>query len=85
MAVDSDWISKYRHQVTAWLTALNALMALGEQYVALDYGNTLTAEDFIGANSDITQAELIAAVGSVQMLNTTFESGHNTNLYKMVV
>jgi hypothetical protein len=83
MAVDADWISRYRAATTAWLTALEDLNALREQYDALDYGSTLPPEAFEGANSDITPADLVAAVGSVESLNTTFESGHNTNLYKL--
>lgn len=85
MAVDSDWISKYRGQVTAWLTALNALNALGEQYIALDYGNALTDDDFLGANADITKADLVAAVASVQAIGDFTRSGHATNLYRLVI
>jgi hypothetical protein len=85
MAVESDWITRWRQATTAWLQALNTLQALGEQYQALDYGNALSEEDFVGANADIVQADLVAAVGSVQTLTTTFEQGHNTNLYKMIV
>lgn len=85
MAVDADWISKYRSQVTAWLTALNALNALGQQYVSLDYGNTLTDEDFVGANADIVKADLVAAVASVQAIGEVTSQGHSTNLYKLIV
>lgn len=83
MAVSADWISRYRQSTTAWLTALNELLALREQYDALDYGSTLTDEDFAGANVDITKADLVAAVGSVEALNTVFQQGHDTNLYRL--
>lgn len=85
MANDSDWISKYRVQVTSWLTALNALLALREQWDALDYSNSLTAEDFAGGNSDIDLAKLTAAVSSIEALNATFAQGHNTNLYALIL
>lgn len=84
MAQDSDWISRYRQQITAWLNALNALGALGEQYVALDYGNSLTDEDFGGDNSDIGKADLVAAVASVQAIDAFTAQGHATNLYRLV-
>lgn len=81
--VGSDYITQYRQQATAWLQAMEELMALKGEYVALDLGNTLTEGDFAGANSDIALADLVAAVGSMDALYSTFQSGHNTNLYKL--
>lgn len=84
MANPQDFISRYRLSVTSWLTALNELLALREQYDALGYSDTLTEEDFAGANTDITKADLVAAVGSIEAMNGFFESGfHNTTLYKL--
>lgn len=85
MAVDSDWISRYRQQVTTWLNALEDLLALKNQYTALDYGNTLTEEDLAGANSDLVLADLPAAVSSIDTIATLVGQGHNTNLYKLKV
>ena len=56
MANDSDYITRYRQTVTNFLAVLNTLVALREQWDALDYSNSLTPEDFTG-NEDITQAE----------------------------
>lgn len=83
MAVDSDWISRYRGQVTAFLNALEDLLALKQQYTALDYGNTLTDEDLAGANSDLTLPDIPAAVSSVDAIATLVGQGHNTNLYTL--
>ena len=81
--VGSDFISQYRQQVSSWLDALENLLALKGQYVALDLGNTLTEEDFSGSNSDIDLPALVAAVGSIDAINATFLQGHNSNLYKL--
>lgn len=85
MANNADFISRYRSSTTAWLTALNELLALREQYDALDYGTTLTEDDFAGANSDIGKADLVAAVGSVEAINLVFGQGHDTNLYTLKI
>ena len=85
MASGSDFVSRYRASVTAWLTALEDLLALKSQYDALDLGNTLTEEDFIGANADIDLAQLVAAVGSVEAIDAVFQQGHDTNLYALKV
>jgi hypothetical protein len=85
MANNQDFISKYRQATTAWLTALNTLLAYRAQWDALDYSNTLTEEDFAGANSDIDLAAMQAAVASVEAIETFVASGHATNLYRLVV
>lgn len=85
MANQQDFISRHRQSTTLWLNALNDLLALREQYDALDYGTTLTDEDFQGANGDITKTDFVAAVGSIETLNAAFETGHNSNLYKIKV
>lgn len=83
MANPSDFVTRYRQVTTNWLTALEDLNALREQYDALDYGNTLPPEAFEGANADLTKEQLVAAVGSVEAINAVFETGHNSNLYRL--
>jgi hypothetical protein len=83
MASGSDFISTYRSAVNRWLTALEDLLALKSQYVALDLGNTLTEEDFSGTNSDIDAADLAAGVASIDAMNELFVTGHNTVLYTL--
>jgi hypothetical protein len=85
MASGSDFITRYRQTTTSWLTALEDLLALKSQYDALDLGNSLTEEDFAGANSDISKDDLVAAVGSVDAMNALFQQGHDTNLYRLKV
>lgn len=85
MANDADWVSRYRQANTAWISAMNALLALKAQYVSLDYGNTLPPEAFEGANADISLPDIVAAVGSVDSINTFFLTGHNSNMYRIIL
>jgi hypothetical protein len=85
VASNPDFISRYRQDTTAFLRALDALMAARRQWDALDLGNTLTEEDFAGANADLTVAELTAAVSSVDAINAFVAAGHATNLYELLI
>lgn len=85
MALDSQWITKYRETITSYLNVFNALTSLREQYDALAYGTTLTEEDFAGPNSDIDLAALTSAVASVEAIDGFMASGHATNLYKLIL
>ena len=84
MAIGSDWITQYRQATTRWLTSLEDLLALKSQYTALDLGNTLQPSDFEG-NSDIDVGDISAGVSSVDAINATFSTGHNTVLYTLKV
>lgn len=85
MANNSDFISRYRVETTTFLHALDALMAARRQWDALDLGNSLTGDDFAGANADLTVGELTAAVSSVEAINGFIASGHATNLYEVIL
>jgi hypothetical protein len=82
---ESDWVSLYRMNSTKLLDLLAAFAAQDEEYVALDYGNTLDQEDdFIGENAEIQKADLVAAVTSVNAIRAFVTSNfHHTNLYKV--
>lgn len=83
MASGSDFVTTYRQATTRWLTALEDLLALKSQYVALDLGTTLTDDDFAGANQDIDKADMAAGVSSIDAINAVFVTGHNTVLYTL--
>lgn len=83
MANPSDFVSRYRLAVTSWLTAMEDLEALRQQYDSLDYGNALPPEAFEGSNSDITKEQLVAAVGSIEAIDGFTQAGHYTNLYHL--
>jgi hypothetical protein len=80
-ARQSDWISLVRQQSTTLIETVDALNALRSEYDALDYGNTMTDDDFAGANEDVTIAEIQAVIGTtLDALNALLQAGHGTNL-----
>ncbi len=76
MAVAIDSANKYRQRIGALLGAYEKLIAINEEYVALDIGNNVSDSDF----SDITQAQFVAGVGTAQTIITAI-SANNTSLY----
>lgn len=82
MAHDNLWIQRYREMVTGYIQALDGLNALRAQWDSLDYGNTLTEEDF-AAQPDINLPQVTAAVASIEALYGVFLQGHSTNLYAL--
>ena len=85
MANPSDFVSRYRTDVSTFLHALDALMAARRQWDALDYGSTLPPDAFEGANSDIDLTEMTAAVSSIEAINGFMAAGHFTTLYELVL
>ena len=84
MSQGTVWIGYYRQAVTTWLQGLNNLNALRQQWDALDYGSSLTPEDFVG-HEDITLEQLTAAVASVEAITGFVDQGHDTSLYNIVL
>jgi hypothetical protein len=83
-ARQSDWISLTRQQATALIETVDQLNALRAEWTGLDYGNTLTEEDFAGANSDVTQEEIAAVIGvTLDAINALWAQGHLTNLLQV--
>lgn len=66
------------YQIESVYAALNA------QYVAGDLGNVLVDGDFVGDNAGISQADLVAAISSLDAIKTLLGQGHATNLYKVL-
>jgi hypothetical protein len=81
----SDFISLYRMNISKFLDAWAELETLKKEYDALDYGTALDQEDdFVGANADITKADLVDAVGSMTTVGAAITGGfHHTNFYKV--
>jgi len=77
------FITRERDAITALMHAFETLASLAAPYTALDLGNTLTPEDFAAGNTDVTLAQLVAAVGSVAALQAVLAAGHATNLYRL--
>jgi len=85
VANDAFWISRYRETVTNYLRVFETLEGLRAQYDALAYGTTLTEEDFAGPNADIDLVMLTSAVASVEALGGFMETGHASNLYRLIL
>jgi hypothetical protein len=80
-ARQSDWISLTRQQATMLIDTVDQLNALRKEWDGLDYGNTLTDEDFAGSNSDVTKDEIAAVIGTtLDAINALWSQGHLTNL-----
>jgi hypothetical protein len=71
--------------VTNYLRVFETLEGLRAQYDALGYSSTLTEEDFAGPNADIDLAALQSAVASVEAIGGFLDTGHSTNLYKLIL
>lgn len=76
MAVAIDSANKYRQKIGALLAAYEELIAINEEYIALDIGNNVSDADF----PDITQAQFTAGVGAAQTIISTV-AANDTNLY----
>ena len=84
MANPSNFVTTYRQATIRWLEALEDLQALRQEYDALGYSTVMPPEAFEGANADIVQADLVAAVGSIQAIAGFTAAGfHYTTLYTM--
>ena len=88
MANHADFISRYRAQLTTFLTSREDIQALIKQYNA-DLVASLASGDFTGANIDITLAQFQSAITSMNAIESaigaggTLSTGHDTNLYKL--
>lgn len=56
-----------------------------QHYLGLGYSDTANFDtaDFVDAHPDIERADVLAAVGSLDALNTFLAGGHRTNLEKL--
>jgi hypothetical protein len=79
MAVAIDSANKYRQRIGVLLGAYEDLIAINEEYIALDIGNKVSDSDF----PDITQAEFVAGVAAAQTIVATIAS-NDTNLNQRV-
>lgn len=79
----SDWISETRQlYVTALIEAWEAGKAARAEWDAAGYATTLTDEDFVGDNEDVTLAEITAVIGpTLDALTAFFQAGNGTNLF----
>lgn len=76
MASFVDSANKYRRTIGTLLNAYQQLIAINEEYVALDVGSNVTDSDF----PDITAAQFTSGVSAAQTIITTI-AANDTNLY----
>ena len=78
MAKKLDFATNYSTQVKSLLSTLGQLTTLKAEFIALNYGATMTDADV--APLGILVADLIAASVAVDALNTTVNTGTNAKM-----
>lgn len=82
----NDYVTEARQASKEFVTAYKRLIAAQDEWTAMDYGNTMAADDMYGDNIGIDPAW----VGSVVFDTATavkeqiMDTGHSTNLYRLV-
>lgn len=77
----ADLILRTRTLASGVLSVLSQYDALKTEYDALDAGNVLVDADFEG--SDVTKAQYLDAMTSLQHVADARLLGHATNLYRV--
>lgn len=78
-AKESNFISRYRQSVETILANVEELNQLTKEALILNYGATITDEDFEGENDHITLQELIAAVQTMTALEAWLAANSNAH------
>lgn len=78
-AKESNFISRYRASVETILANIEELNQLTKEATILNYGSTITDEDFTGDNDHMTRAKLLAAVGSMTAIEALLVANNNAH------
>ncbi len=78
-----NFVSRTITTVDNFMLAYEELVELRSEYDALDYGNTLQAGAFVGANEHLEVGDIVAVMVSQAAIETTLSAGHRTNLLKV--
>lgn len=70
MARKSDFISLARSHIKKLMSELDAIEALNREYTSNGAAAWLSSGDFVGTNSDITEANFETAFGNAATLNS---------------
>ena len=79
----SDHITMVRQNVRKILDGVEELDNLRAAWDALDLGNVLTDEHFLGENEGLTTAQIASVYTTHAAIKGLFAKGHATNLYKV--
>lgn len=78
-AKESNFISRYRNAVETILSNVEELNQLTKEATILEYGQTITDEDFEGDNDHMTRNKLIAAVQTMTALEAWLAANGNAH------
>lgn len=85
MARQSDFVTLVRQHDAALIGVLDALNALRREWDSAGYSGTMPPEAFEGSNSDVTEAEIAAVIGTtLDAINALLAEGHGSNLYAIL-
>lgn len=84
MAAKSNFVSAYRAQVVALVTAADNLRALKRQWDTLGFSGNINSSDLGGVNADLVTADIGNAITSAQAIDDFCTANfHWANLEKM--
>jgi hypothetical protein len=78
---DTSFLNNFKAITNNLINCMNSINSFNAEYNALDKGNTIS-EDAL-AELGITKTDFTTAVSSFLAFKSLFETGHNTNLYKV--
>lgn len=78
-AKESNFISRYRQGVETILANIEELNQLTKEALILNYGASITDEDFEGENDHITRAKLLAAVTTMTAVEAFLVANANAH------
>lgn len=80
----TNFIVAEQNLITDFLSVMERSRGLKAQYDALDLGSAIIDSDVSAAGlSGVTAIDFISAVGSMDTIYNLFDSGHDTNLFKI--
>lgn len=80
----TNFVDDYRSAVEQLAAAVEALDGLRLEWDALSYATVIEQEHLTGLNEDITPAQLADGFSSHAAINTLLNTGHRTNLYRLL-
>lgn len=85
MADKAAFVTTTRNAITKILDGLGEANEMLDHYVRLGYSDVanLDTPDFEATHPDVTRADVVAAVGSLDAVNSLLAAGHGTNLEKL--
>lgn len=80
----SNFLSRYKQEVFNFLTAFENCKKLRAEYDALGYSGEFLSEAILGQNAHLDNGIIADGFSSLDAIKNLMETGHATNLYKVV-